>query len=249
LALSYKDWFTIRRLIPIALAVGALVAMLLEVTDRLSPQAFERVVILLLGLLGLDALVERIALLEKIYGYLREHRQKLNDRSAVQTTDIFVGARDITLSGVTLLNVLQDREHLFQTLLSQGALLRVLMLNPESAAWSVWDNATDGAPNAAHLAAALAVLRKLHKRLPEARLEVRYAPYLLPTCLVIVDPALPRGRLIAELVFTDTLPYERPHLALSRLEDPHWFDFFRDRLEALWNSSSPVDLRVDTSLT
>jgi len=190
----------------------------------------------------LDALVERIALLEKIHGFLSERRQRLNDRSTVQATDIFAGARDIALSGVTLLNVLQDREHLFQTLLAQGTRLRVLLLSPTSAAWGVWDRATEGAPNAAHLESALAVLRKLRKKLPDAKLEVRYAPHLLPTCLVVVDPELPSGRLIAELVFTDTLPFERPHLTLSRVEDPHWFAFFRDRLEAIWKQSQIADL-------
>lgn len=134
MARSWRDWLSIRRLIPLLLIVGAVATVIADAIGRLPTHSFERVMVLLLALLALDSLVERIGLLERIHDLLRKRRMELNDRSTVVANDtIFAEARDVTISGVTLLNVLTDREYLFQSLLAQGARMRVLLLNPMSA--------------------------------------------------------------------------------------------------------------------
>jgi len=212
-----------------------------DTTLELSPHWFERTVVLLLALLAVDSLVERIGLLERMYELLQQRAVGLSDRSTLNADEIFADAQDVTLSGITLLNILTERQHLFQALLTRGTRFRVLLLDPKSSACAAWNETVVDEPIQAHLETALAVLRRMRKIAPLAPLEVRFAPQLLPTCLVIVDPALPRGRLVGEIIFSDIPPFRRPHLRFTRAEDPEWFAFFCERFESVWQKSNVVE--------
>lgn len=62
----WHDWIRPQRSIPLATAVGAFVALLLAGLGILTVSIPEGVVLSLLGLLAIDALVERMGILERI---------------------------------------------------------------------------------------------------------------------------------------------------------------------------------------
>ncbi|HET8775294.1 MAG TPA: hypothetical protein VFP80_15955 [Thermoanaerobaculia bacterium] len=229
-------WVWLRRVVPVVLVIAGVAGIILDFTGRLDKHGFERTVVLILGLIAIDSLIERFGLLEKIDANVKQITRPvgLKSRRALRTDELFANARSIDIAGVTLLNILHDRHTEFRELVTRGTHLRALLLDPSSPSWSAWTEAAKPDPAAAHLQAAEAHLEQLKKRRPDL-VEFRYARYLLPTALVIVDRDQPSGWLVAELIFPDVDGGERPHVMFERREAPEWFNFFCDRFDEQWD--------------
>lgn len=264
---AWRGWRYLRRSAPVAVVIVAVSMFVLDVTDRLTTHAFERLLVLAIGLLAVDALVERIDLLEKMESRVSElplllasiadgldplseirsgvakltRPAGLSNRSTFNADVEFAAAREIDIAGITLVNVLLDKRGLFEKLLRDGSRLRLLLLSPTSNAWASWNEAVTNEDTDAHLKTSLGIIRGLAK-LPSGRCEVRYAPHLLPTSLVIIDGSWPRGCLAAEIIFAGMSGYERPHVVLTRSDDQYWFEFMRNQFESLWDRSSVAEL-------
>jgi len=262
-----RIWRYLRRAAPIAVIAVALSIFVLDVTERLSPHVFERLLVLAIGLLAVDALIERIDLLEKMENAVytlhqdiepisqrvaliddMSHRMSslarptgLTNRSTLNTGLEFEGAREIDFFGITLVNVLLDRRALLEKLLRDGAKLRVLILNPQSNAWAAWNDAVTNEDTDAHRKTSLSILRGLAK-VASANIEVRDAPYLLPTSLVIIDRTSANGELVAESIFPGMAGFERPHIVINRSHEPYWFQFMITQFDRVWEASTPVEL-------
>lgn len=269
---GHRVWKYVRRAAPIAVIAVAITIYVLDVTDRLTQHVFERLLVLAVGLLAVDALIERVDLLERIERVMYTIRQGiepieqraslldeiarhvsslaqpagLTNRSTLNAEMEFAGAREIDFAGITLVNVLLDRRGLLEKLLRDGAKVRVLLLKPESNSWAAWNDAVTNEDTEAHRKTSLGILRGLIKLSPD-NIEVRYSPHLLPTSLVIVDRTRNTAHLVAEIIFPGMAGFERPHVVLKRVDEPHWFEFMVSRFDSLWDASTKVELSVGTN--
>lgn len=252
-----------------AAIAAAVTLFVLDVTGRLTPHAFERLLVAAVAFLAIDALIERVALLETIEATLDEHQVRietvlhqlepmseikvlltrlrkpasLSNRSNLNNEVVFHEAREIDIAGVTLVNLLLEKRGDFEARLRDGASLRILLLSPTSNAWAAWNDTVVNEDTEAHRRTALGILRGL-MQMGGGRCEIRDAQYLLPVSLTVVDGARPTGRMVVETIFPGVAASGRPHVVLTRTDDSQWFEFMRSQFAAAWDTAMPTKLET-----
>jgi hypothetical protein len=241
----WHDWLTVRRLIPIITVALAALAELGHVshfviagytTDTIA------LILLVLAFLAIDALVERIAVVEKIEGRLArlEAPPVLHDRSKLVGLDeMTLGATELAACGATLISILYQRGPFFLQKLKDGMNLRFVVLDPKSEAWKTWNDVDPKNATPEDLDQSLKTLGALMKEQTTGKIEVHLAPFMLPSSLLIADVSRPNGRMNVEFAFSGLTLEERPHIHLTRAGSPKWFPFFANRFEYVWTHSTP----------
>jgi len=195
----------------------------------------------MLALLALDALVERVSIVDGIERRLAnlESPTVLRDRSSLtQMTAMAVGAKEIVACGITLVSLVPTHHDFWKEKLRRGVNLRFMMIDPDSIAWQSWCE-SQRTPSPGDLTFALNSLAPLLRESYPGQIEVRLSPQFLPVSIAGVDLGSDNGRMNVELVFTRTDLPNRPHVHLTKMASPQWFDFFAEIFEDLWTRSRP----------
>lgn len=264
---GWKGWRLLRRGAPVAAIAAAVALFVLDVTGRLTPDAFERLLVTAIAFLAIDALIERISLLEGLELSIDEQQTRvdelvrqteaipeigrlvsqlarptsLSNRSRLNTDFDFVDAREIDVAGLTLVNLLLEKRAVFESRLRDGCAMRILLLSPASNGWSAWSDTVINEDTDAHRRTALGILRGFCK-INVGKCEIRDARYLLPTSFSIVDASRTNGKMLVEIIFPGVAAFERPHVLLTRLDNATWFDFMKNQFDAAWDAATPVKL-------
>jgi hypothetical protein len=236
---TWKDWARFRRLVPLVTIATAITVAVMAALGKATPEIVQGATIGILSLLAVDTLVERIGIVEKIedsISSLGTAASLLRDRSELPSLrDLAGSGSEIAACGVTLVSIVGPSHDFLAARLAEGARIRLLLLDPNSAAYRAWHEAQRIAtPEDTKI-----TLRTLEPLVTAWKnIEVRLSPWHLPVSLVMVDSKQDAGRMIVEFAFTAISLPMRPHINLTRRREPQWFSFFDERFEYLWNKSS-----------
>jgi len=155
-------------------------------------------------------------------------------------------ASDIRLVGVTLSRTVRDLVLLLDRRLRAGAVLRVVLIDPDSNAPLEAVARTLGVsspefyrPRVASTMDILAGLGAMPGM--TGRIEVRLLPYVPAFGMYLIDPTLPDGRAYVELYQHRSLE-PNPCFSLRPDRDGRWYPFFVKQFDTLWDSARPVQL-------
>jgi len=238
---GWRRWITLSRGVPLVTILVAATVGILAMLGYLQATAVEGTLLAVLALLAVDALTERISLLEKIEDklsnvsstYLKSRAELPTWKERGQT------ASEIFVVGVSLVSAVVPHLDFFEQKMKDGCRLRFLLLDPSSSAVQTW-NMMNKVPNAkADIELCLKSLEHL-KRLEKTvkgKCEVRLAPVIPPFSAAIFDPSKDTGYINVEHPAYRKALGERPHFQLTRAGENRWFEFYKTQFEQLWTPS------------
>jgi len=155
-------------------------------------------------------------------------------------------ATDIRLVGVTLSRTVRDLVGSLDRRLRAGAVLRVVVIDPDSSAPLQAVARTLGVTSPAfyqpRVASTIDILAALGSLPGSAgRIEIRLLPYVPTFGMYLVDPQTPDGRIYVELYQHRSLK-PNPCFNLRADRDGRWYAFFLEQFDILWDSARPVPL-------
>jgi hypothetical protein len=234
---KWKDWMRIRRLIPLITVLFTLAVGVLSILHRFQPTYSDGIIITLLALLALDALVERVGLLEKIEENISQlpFSEQLKDRSAlIDIREMGMNATEIMAAGPTLVQLITPNFDFFARKMHEGSELKFVLLDPNSPAWEVWHQGQI-APTRSDIKSSLSILYELMRlKGVKGSCEVKLSQTYLHFSLVAVDPEKESGQMNVEILALKVSLHNRPHFHLTKRKHEKWFNFFHDQFEQHW---------------
>jgi hypothetical protein len=155
-------------------------------------------------------------------------------------------ADDIRLVGVTLSRTVRDLVGVLDRRLRTGAVLRIVVIDPDSSAPVEAVARTLGVTSPEfyrpRVASTMDILSAL-ATLPgtAGRIEVRLLPFVPTFGMYLIDPSSAQGRIYVELYQHRSLE-PNPCFALHADRDARWYRFFVQQFDILWDSARPVPL-------
>ncbi|MCL4707199.1 hypothetical protein KJ068_18750 [bacterium] len=242
-ASAWRDWLKLRRLLPlltIAFAVGVGVLSFFD----LIAQVPDEVIVTLLALIAVDALVERMSLLEKISARVEKwpEEEVLRDRSKLnRMEELAAGATEIWAAGISLVSIIRPYDNFYLQKLREGCNLRFLLLDPDSEVVRVLNKKQQTPTIKRDIKSSLQALADLrNQKKVRGKCEVRLVQAFLPFSLIIVNSQKDHARMTVEFLAYKKNLHDRPHLQLTKRSDEKWFRFFCDQFEILWQDSSEL---------
>jgi hypothetical protein len=168
----------------------------------------------------------------------------LNRSSFRPFQDTSANAQEIRMFGASLVMFLGSQQHHLENLiLTQGTNVKVLILDQsapviESAALCL---------NAKHteLTQEIELSEMIVRNIAEASqnsrgtIELRKARAFPNYGLTIIDPDKPQGYMTVEYTGYQEKAFLRPHIELTKVDDPIWFELYRNDFEMLWKIAAP----------
>jgi hypothetical protein len=243
----------IEYLVPVLVIIVAFIGVL-----GLIPIPFEKLVILLLGFLAVDTLVERTSFFQKLRNQIDKLRTRKGLRSRLDPdfqpfSTYCSGAQDVFLCGLSLGFVAPQQRFFFEDRLRNGCNFRMLIVDPDlppEALKLIADHDERGEdPDFAQylrdeLKSSVKTLKGFNKMARRTgHLEIRAAKGLPVFTITMVNPQHDSGKMRVEL-----RPYKRnsgvrPYIELVKMEadDRLWYDFFfSNYYEMLWQDSKVI---------
>lgn len=158
--------------------------------------------------------------------------------------DALWAATDIGLVGVTLSRTVRDLAGTLARRLRAGAVLRVIVIDPDSDAALEAASRTLGVTSPEYyrpqVASTMDVLAAL-THLPGAscHVEMRLLPFVPAFGMYLIDTTTPDGRILVEL-YQHRSVEPNPFLGLRAGRDNFWYRFFVDQFNTLWESARPA---------
>lgn len=169
----------------------------------------------------------------------------LQDRTGYTPFREFVrGAREVWVYGASGVNALKGDSGLVSEVLDKGGKVRALIQDPaQTESIAILRQQLDKLNDLEiDLQSVLYTLRRVQAE-RSAAFEYRLLPYNPGFSLIIVNPNSRNGKVTVEFYgyHNDDIG-KRMHIVIERDASQHWFDYWRDQFEMMWNAA-----RVDTS--
>lgn len=225
---------------PLVTILGAGLALALAAASVIRLTIAENLIIGLLALLGVDALTERLVILGRIEDKLKSATtgQPLRGRSQIPPVESFVSpAVEILIIAISGISIIHQNLRLFAEKIEAGCKVRIALLDPQSPTVGVIHDQY-GMPIAVReISASLEALCRLqtHGEL----CEIRSLKIFLPFSAVAINLGSRSGAMVVEFHAYKKTFGERPHVVFTAAENPNWFNFYREQLEAAWADASP----------
>jgi hypothetical protein len=160
-------------------------------------------------------------------------------------------ASDIRLVGVTLSRTVRDLVGPLDQRLRAGAVLRVVVIDPDSSAPLEAVARTLGVtspdfyrPRVSSTMDILAALASLPGS--SGQIEVRLLPFVPTFGMYLIDPGAADGRVYVELYQHRSLE-PNPCFSVRAERDGRWYRFFVNQFDTLWESARPVPLSAESA--
>lgn len=236
---KWKRWVKPSRLIPSLTILGAGSIGVLSYLGVITLSIPEGVIIALLGLLAIDALIERLDILERIDAKL--NRITVNQPLLRKRLDLppvgerAINASEICIVAVAATTLATYHLNFFERKIRDGCRIRIVLLNPDVPSLQTWNLQSKMPRTEEFIRTTLATLRELvEMNKIKGKCEVRLLDVFLPFSMFAVDLQKISGSMIVEYhVYKDT-PEERPHIFFTSQNDPFWFNFYRQQFEQAW---------------
>jgi hypothetical protein len=215
----------------------------------------DQIVLALLGLLAIDALVERLEHLERIEGEISDVKGLLSpkisaevffkDRASMPDLDERMkGAREICISGLSLMTIGTTHLSIFKRKWAEGCQFKFLLVNPESEAAKIAANTPLEAltPDrfVLQIQTSLAGLKDLLLESPMGgKAEIRLLNTVPPFSSLIIDGTQPYGVIQVQLYVYRCPLGQYPIFEIHRVRDWRWYDRFYKAFQELWDEAEP----------
>jgi len=247
LSSGWRQWLRPNRLIPLLTILSAGVAIVLSLLNIIQLTVAEQIVIALLALLAVDALTERLSVLEKIEAKLEEIEAELEDLPALQalrSRDVLPSienqaaqASEICIAAVSAVS-LSHHAGFYRSKIAGGCKIRVILLDPQGQSLQTWELQNKKPTAAGDIKGTLMGFEDLVKmKATEGGCEVRLSKVFLPYSVVAVDMNKKSGSMIVEFHAYKRLVDERPHVFLTPTQNSKWFNFYREQFEEAWSQA------------
>jgi len=212
----------------------------------------DQIIIFVLGLLAINALVERLTYLRKLETNISSLSAKLGKplfrtRPTLDAEEPFdqslERARDLLIAGLSLVATVGPRRDILKRMMQQGSNLRFLLLDPSSPCLEIAarthgvsaDSLRSDITSTLHHLRQMGNLKSLanHKA---GSLQVKLANTILGASIVMNDSTTKAGEITCELHLFHVGATERPAFRLTPTDGPV-YSRFRDSIEALWTAS------------
>lgn len=237
---SWKLWFRPSRLVPLLTILGAGVAIVLSLLQILQLSTAEGIIIALLALLTVDALNERLSLLEKIESRLSNlpAGQILKKRPDILSpVEHAKQASEIWIDIVSGSSVIPPYLGFYESKLKDGCNIRVVVLNPKGPSLPAWNLLVRHTYSEQNIDSTLKVLKGLLLLKAKGKCEVRLSNVFLPFSIFAVDPKKGTGSMIVEYHSYKVPLDDRPHIRLTTADSP-WFNYYRQQFEQHWSDAT-----------
>ncbi len=213
------------------------------------------VMIALLGILGIDMLVERVGLLRRIRSnsdYVREAMGRLENSARGFTTyelgmpalgSAFTTGREILMCGITLGRTLTSNVASMRQSAAAGARIRVAIIDPDPEAGVIEQSCrrslviTSAEDLKRHLDVSVGSLKSI--RLAGRNVELRKLSFVPPYSIIAVDADEPHGRIYIEWYCYKIKLDEAPALELVP-SDGHWYQFFLRQVRSMLDGADEL---------
>lgn len=236
----WKKWISTSRLIPLMTILGAGLAVVLSLLKLIDLSTADEIIIALLALVAVDALNERLNILEKIESRLRDidSTQGLKGRYEMQNPVQQAGnASEICLCVIHGTTVIFPYVGFYATRMKEGCNIRIILLSPDSPAVGLINLRSKHSQTKQHIISALDTLEGLVGMQAKGRCEVRLASTSIPFSMFAVDLNKPSGFMNVEYYAYKVAIDDRPHVFLAASDCPYWFTYYKQQFEAIWSDS------------
>lgn len=249
---SLHNWINLQRAVPLTTAILAFVAIAAARLGFLNLSIPEQLLLAVLGLLAVDALVERMRILEHIHhsldiiGRRAEFQPRLMwETDLLQEVPLdkeLQGVNELFVSGGSLFGLLSRQRDLIRRWLSQtiDAKLLLILEDPEAARKGktpVWSSDIDRGREtyAQDIERSLTIIKSLKEEFSE-KIEARLTDQVPSLTIMMIDRS--KARVFLNLYMGG--PEQRPIFELSKTRHPEWFRLFKERYyDQLWKESRP----------
>jgi hypothetical protein len=154
------------------------------------------------------------------------------------------GAGDIRLVGVTLGRTVRDLARTIERRLRAGATVRVVVIDPDGSAPLDAIERTLGVTSPdlyrPRIKSTIEILDNLAAESGgNGHIEVRLLPFVPAFGMYLIDPDEPDGRTYVE-IYQHRSREPNPCFQLKAERDGHWYKFFVNQFDVLWDSARPV---------
>lgn len=236
-------WLSLGRIVPTITIVVAALVLVSVLLGWVKTTVFEGVVLAILTLLAVDALTERMSVIENLerkIDNLATSKATLRDRS---TLPIFWetgnSASEVFAIGVSLISAVVNHQSMLEQKVKEGHKVRLLLLNPVSPTIAIWDASNKPAVTRNDIERTLQILEKMKslEKHNKRNCQIRISDIFLPFSVVVFDADENEGRMIVEYHTYNRALMERPHIQLTRAEDGRWYDFYLQQCEQFWKDA------------
>lgn len=236
----------LRNIVPYLTIIFAFISGLLGTFFNIVFTRSEGIILLVLGFLATDNLIERISILKRIEGAILEVSLEVNRITGkITAKDLFDPrinpfemrefdqAKELSMSGVTFNITAVSAGKKIINLLDKGCKVRLMMMDPSEP--GIAHYSPDDVPNLIKTAKDfLGPLRSKY-----SNLEIRFFNYNPPFGMVMVDSEKPHGFLVVTTYPYKTETGSRPRILLRRRDKDEWYEFYKRQFEAMWKDAVP----------
>jgi hypothetical protein len=237
----WKSWFKPSRIIPMLTIVGAGTAIVLSLLNMLELSLAENIIIALIALLAIDALTERLSILDVIEARLQHlsANQMLRSRNDLPTVDVHAAqATEICFIAISGISLRVRYFGFLENKIKSGCKIKVILLDPEGIGVEACKLISRVTTADSDIRTALESFKELSNIKSKGKFEVRLSQAFIPFTLQAVDLHKPTGSMVVEYHTYKKTLNERPHILLTALDNNQWFEFYKQQFEQAWNDST-----------
>ena len=237
---NLTQWLRPNRLAPVLTILAAGTAIALSLFEIVNFSVAENILIALLALLALDALSERIGVLERIetkLGYLSGGGTLKTQTDLPSVQEQASHATEICIGAVSASSLFIRNLDFFESKLKDGCKIRVILLDPNASSVPIWDSLNKISLTQADIEKTLAILKELMLfNNTKGKCEVRLSNIFLPFSIFGFNMRKETGVITIAYPNYRTLK-GRAHVVLTKSDNSVWFDFYREQFEQAWEEA------------
>jgi len=253
----WRKWIKLEKLIPLTTLIAALIAILLQFFSNFELTIFENLVLALLGLIGFDAFIERMGVLEKILTGVEENnrvgpevrveQELLKEKSFKE----FINkSKEIFIFGGSLAGLFNNEFEAIEQWLASNevAKMKIILVNPQLVLegkitvqslfrYLDWEEHRAREYYAQETEKSIQILKSLQRVYPN-RIQIRLTKETPSVTILMVDNR--KARISINLYQND--PTKRPAFEISTDDHDAWHSIFEKLYcKQIWEKSKDID--------
>lgn len=238
--------FRLSHIIAILTILGSGCAIILSLLKIMELTRAEEIIITLLGLIAIDALIERLHILEKIESKLDKEQYKpiLRRRVEILPPDkLAKNASSIYVLAISAYSIISGKyPDFYKSKLKEGCYIKFILLSPDSKYFDSLDQQIlSDIETKDHINSSLRILKPLSElKNYKGKLEIRLLDMFFPFSMIGIDFGEKTGKICVEYHCYKVSLEKRPHIILESEKDPDWFNFYQSQFDLAWSDAKKV---------
>lgn len=244
-----SEWLRIDKLIPLFIFLTAETLVIIDWIGGKNIGYPINVIIALIGILGGDAFLERVKILDRIEKKLSNVSEDILIRwDRLPDIEGQTGrAKEICIVSPAMATLINTYPRTIENIIQRGCKIKILLLNPfDKDALENWKRLQkDKVVNEMQIRNTITSLKSFMKEDGKKySCEIRFSEVFIPFSMLAVDmeDTTEMSSMNVEFHGYKTSNDVRPHIVLNPKEDYFWFKFYKDQFNAAWNSSEFINL-------